>query len=525
MKIGRHTQTYLLGWLLIFLTSSAIRSQTVDSSPEDWQWQDSHGEIHRPWSDSQTQAIVAIFVTTDCPIANAYQPEIRRLAERFGPRGIRFYLFYPGLQVDDPAINDHRKEYQIDLPSIGDPNHKWVKQFEAAVTPQAIVFRRGESKPAYTGRIDDRFADYGKRRAQPTSQELSNALESIEAGAEVLVPVTEAIGCQIESPSSWATLVQPISIANQETNRQSSDKYIPAQPNGREAEQLELSFVDKKRDREIPLRVYLPKDNAAAPVILFSHGLGGNRNGSKFLGNHWAQQGYLAVFMQHPGSDETVWRDAPLRERMAAMKQAANGKNLLLRIADVPVVIDQLTTWNRQSDHPMAGRLDLDRLGMAGHSFGAVTTQAVSGQTAIGRALGTDPRIKAALILSPSSPRAGKPAAAFGTVKLPWMLMTGTDDLSPIGDIDMESRLAVYPALPTGHKYELVLDGAQHSVFNDRELLPRSQPNKPAHHKTIMQLSTAFWDAYLREQASAKQWLQGEGPREIMDKNDRWQSK
>jgi hypothetical protein len=71
---------------------------------------------------------------------------------------------------------------------------------------------------------------------------------------------------------------------------------------------------------------------------------------------------------------------------------------------------------------------------MSGHSFGALTTQGVSGQQAFGGLVNfTDDRIKAAVAFSPSSPRAGKAERAFGKVEIPWMLMTGTKDLSPNG--------------------------------------------------------------------------------------------
>jgi predicted dienelactone hydrolase len=511
--------------------ANTLSGQTTQTSALTWRWQDQTGTWHQPWSDSQTIAVVGIFVTVDCPIANAFQPEIARIAESYRNRGVSLFLFYPELSSDDPRLVQHRRDFKINIPSIADPELEWVKRFDAAVTPQAVVFTRDSTEPAYSGRIDNRFANYGKRRPQPTERDLIQALDEIVAGQPVTTSRTEAIGCQIErsSPVAWTLPANPgdrsTAAGQPKAPNGQDDRYQPAEPTGKKAEQLELEFVDKKRDRKIPLRVYLPKQTEAAPVVLFSHGLGGNRNGSTFLGNHWAEQGYVTVVMQHPGSDESVWRDAPVRERMAAMSKAANGENLLLRIADVPAVIDQLTQWNKQQDHPLLGRLDLERLGMSGHSFGAVTTQAVSGQKAMGRPLGTDPRIKAALVLSPSSPRAGQPASAFGSVKLPWMLMTGTDDLSPIGDIDMESRLAVFPALPTGDKFELVLNGAQHSVFNDRDLMPRSQPNKPAHHKTILKLSTAFWDAYLRDDKSAKDWLQSDGPQSVMDKKDRWQIK
>ncbi len=90
------------------------------------------------------------------------------------------------------------------------------------------------------------------------------------------------------------------------------------------------------------------------------------------------------------------------------MRTAASGQNLLLRVKDVSAVLDQLQKWNAESQHPLAGRLDLGRVGMSGHSFGAVTTQAVSGQSLAARWITfTDPRIKAAI----ASARAVRAAA------------------------------------------------------------------------------------------------------------------
>ena len=186
------------------------------------------------------------------------------------------------------------------------------------------------------------------------------------------------------------------------------------------SEPLDITVKDEGRGREIPIRVYLPMQTTAQPVVLFSHGLGGSREGSSYLGKHWAARGYVAVFLQHPGSDTSVWRDKPKAERMAAMRQAAGLENFMLRVKDVPAVLDQLQRWNRAERHPLAGRLDLGRVGMSGHSFGAVTTQAVSGQSAVGGIVSfADPRIKAAVVMSPSSPRRGDPKQAFAAVKIP----------------------------------------------------------------------------------------------------------
>ena len=290
---------------------------------------------------------------------------------------------------------------------------------------------------------------------------------------------------------------------------------------------VDLTVVDAARHREIPIRVYLPSSTAPAATVLFSHGLGGSREGSVYLGVHWAGRGYAAVFLQHPGSDTSVWKDKPVRDRMAAMQDAAGVKNFMLRVRDVSVALDQLARWTNTDGHVLAGRLDLNRVGMSGHSFGAVTTQSVSGQrTAFGRLSFTDRRIRAAIAFSPSSPQGpGDPNQAFGLVAVPWMLMTGTKDSSPIGNADAASRLAVYPALPPGGKYELVLDGAEHSAFTDRALPGDTGERNPNHHRAILALSTAFWDAWLRDMPHAKTWLDGDGPRSVLDEKDRWQRK
>ena len=302
-------------------------------------------------------------------------------------------------------------------------------------------------------------------------------------------------------------------------------------------EHQDFTVKDEKRSREIPIRVYFPQkvivrdqnDRAPielpAPLILFSHGLGGARTNSPYLGEQWAARGYVAVFMQHIGSDESVWRDKPAVERMIDLKGAASVENFLLRVKDVPTVLDQLELWNKDEQHALFGRIDFKHVGMTGHSFGAVTTQAVSGQSFKLGGGYTDPRIKCAIMMSPSTPKLGDPRDAFVAVKIPWLLMTGTKDSSPIGNGDAKSRLLVYPALPPGGKYELVLNNAEHSAFSDRELPGDKEQRNPNHHRAVLALSTAFWDAYLKEDAAAKAWLDGEDVRGVLEKEDTWQKK
>ncbi|HSY42321.1 MAG TPA: hypothetical protein VK811_00315 [Candidatus Acidoferrum sp.] len=286
----------------------------------------------------------------------------------------------------------------------------------------------------------------------------------------------------------------------------------------------DLTMHDTSRNRDLPLRIYLPAQTTPEPVVLFSHGLGGTREGDAFLGEHWAERGYVAVFVQHPGSDDSVWRDVPPRDVMRAMRRAASPENFMLRVQDIPAVLNQLEIWNAEKTNFLSGRLDMSRIGMSGHSFGAVTTEAVSGQTfpPAGQQF-TDPRIKAAIAFSPSPPRVGSTEKAFGSVTIPWLLMTGTQDVAPIGGDDAASRLKVYPALHNAPKYEVVLFNAEHSAFTDRALPGDHEPRNPNHHRVMLALTTAFWDAYLRGDTAALAWLDGSGPRSVLEAQDQWQ--
>ena len=131
-----------------------------------------------------------------------------------------------------------------------------------------------------------------------------------------------------------------------------------------------LDWKDDRRDREVPVKVYAPKsDQGPFPVIVFSHGLGGTRDGYEYLGRHWASHGYVCVHLQHLGSDDAVWKGSkqPLADMRKAVREPAN---ILNRPLDVRFALDQLAKLNHD-DPAFKGRLDLEQVGMAGHSFGA----------------------------------------------------------------------------------------------------------------------------------------------------------
>ncbi|HBL45386.1 MAG TPA: dienelactone hydrolase, partial [Planctomycetaceae bacterium] len=140
----------------------------------------------------------------------------------------------------------------------------------------------------------------------------------------------------------------------------SAEPYNPLKATeGNPGKPIDITMRDKNRDRDIPLRIYLPAQKQAAPVILFSHGLGGTRKGCQYLGEHWSARGYVVVYMQHAGSDEDVWKGVALLERLKALKSATTLQNTVDRYQDVSAVLDQLALWNNDSTHPFHKKLDL----------------------------------------------------------------------------------------------------------------------------------------------------------------------
>ena len=294
-----------------------------------------------------------------------------------------------------------------------------------------------------------------------------------------------------------------------------------------EVEIVDKSFAYGPTDRVVPLRIYLPETGTLNPVILFSHGLGGSRQASPFLGKQWSERGYCVVFMQHAGSDIDVMKNAARFQRLKSLKNAINSESFKDRINDVRATIDQLEKLSLTRGQ-FCGRLDLDRLGMCGHSYGAITTQAVSGQSygLQGQAY-TDSRIKAAIALSPSMPSLGGTSKTFAMVKIPWLLMTGTDDNSPVNRrVDAKSRREVFKSLPSsGHSFEMVLNKGTHFIFGGRsDRLPATQESKQQQN-SIKAISTAFWDAYLMKSPAALSWLKSDKSKTVLDDQDTWSTK
>lgn len=274
---------------------------------------------------------------------------------------------------------------------------------------------------------------------------------------------------------------------------------------------------DQGRNREVPWLIRYPADlSAPAPVVIFSHGLGGSRTGAAYYGDFLASHGYVVVYVEHPGSNTEALRasytpgqgiDYAKLGRIAADPQVVLG-----RFRDIPYALDQLTAMNA-APGLFQGRLDMSRVGMSGHSFGAVTTQAMAGQRYPAGALG-EPRFKAFLAMSPSGARDGDNARAFGGFTRPMFFMTGTEDSVKVGGTNPDplDRQKPFAATPdTTPAIQMVFNGGDHMVFSGRSPLGGNRPHDDQFRAEISAAALAFWDAYLRDDADARTWLRGGG--------------
>jgi thiol-disulfide isomerase/thioredoxin len=140
---------------------------------------------------------VIVFILPDCPIANAFQPELNRLSEQFATAGVRFTLIHVDPSTTSDAALAHQKDFGIQSLVALDPKRKLVKALGATVTPEAFLFA-SDGSLAYRGRINDWYQVLGRRTRTPKNHDLREAITAVLQGKKVLQPKTEAIGCFIE---------------------------------------------------------------------------------------------------------------------------------------------------------------------------------------------------------------------------------------------------------------------------------------------------------------------------------------
>lgn len=244
----------------------------------------------------------------------------------------------------------------------------------------------------------------------------------------------------------------------------------PAQAEAQAFTAIDMDWQDAARQRAVPVRLYWPAHAATGqgkvPLVVFSHGLGGSRQGYSYLGRYWASQGYASLHVQHVGSDRQVWSGS-IFGLIGRLQDAAKESEAVNRVRDVRFALDQVLA------SPRGTQIDAERIVVAGHSYGATTSLLLAGARppSAPPAL-SDPRIKAAIIISaPPFYGHGEPAPILAGISIPTLHITATEDVITVPGYHSEAsdRLVVFEATGKGAaKLLAVFAGGSHSIFTDR---------------------------------------------------------
>lgn len=253
-----------------------------------------------------------------------------------------------------------------------------------------------------------------------------------------------------------------------------------------------FAWDDATRTRPVLAKLYLPAEaTGPVPLVVFSHGIGGSREGYSYLGKHWAANGYATLHLQHVGSDRNLWFGNPLA-LVSRLQNAARETEAMDRALDLRFALDQVLA----GEH--ARRIDAARIVAAGHSYGANTTLLVAGAQVAreGRTLDfRDPRIRAAVVIS-APPFYGESQLApiLGPVRIPTLHVTATaDEIRIPGYFSAASdRVDVYAATGGPAKTLAVFRDGSHSMFTDR-LGTGGEAENPRVKAATRELGLAFF--------------------------------
>ena len=145
---------------------------------------DAQGRTHQPTDWRDATAVVLFVIGGDCPVSGAYAPEMRRLADRYGPKGVLFFGVQPDPSVSGEAVARHADEHGLPFPVLLDPSHELTGELGVEGTPEAAVLD-ARRHVRYRGRIDERTAPGGTSPAAPGPRELEGAIVAAIEGCQI----------------------------------------------------------------------------------------------------------------------------------------------------------------------------------------------------------------------------------------------------------------------------------------------------------------------------------------------------
>jgi peroxiredoxin len=135
---------------------------------------------------------VLIFMAVQCPVSNAYNERMEKLAQDYKAKGINVIGINSNVGDSAEAVKAHAAEKNLTFVILKDAGNKIADRLGASVTPEAY-FIDASSKLLYRGRIDN-----SKNPEGVTSSELREALDATLAGKPITKTTANAFGCTIK---------------------------------------------------------------------------------------------------------------------------------------------------------------------------------------------------------------------------------------------------------------------------------------------------------------------------------------
>lgn len=184
--------------VLVFLVAGAALAGEVPAPPaigstiEEFTLPDVDGTERSLKSLAGKNGTVLIFIAVQCPVSNAYNERMAKLADDYKAKGIAVIGINANVAEDAAAVKAHAAEHKLSFPILKDPGNKIADRLGASVTPEAY-FLDANNKLLYHGRIDN-----ARNHAQIETSDLRNALDAALGGKPIEKTEAKAFGCTIK---------------------------------------------------------------------------------------------------------------------------------------------------------------------------------------------------------------------------------------------------------------------------------------------------------------------------------------
>jgi len=153
---------------------------------------DAGGTSHALGDLRGEKGTVIMWVSTRCPVSNAYNDRMQALSEKYTASGFHFVGINSNKAEDPAEIASHAEEHGFEFPILKDEKNVIADEYGASVTPEIYVLD-AKGVLVYHGRIDD-----SQEPASVSSKDLESALDAIVAGKPVPKSEAKAFGCSIK---------------------------------------------------------------------------------------------------------------------------------------------------------------------------------------------------------------------------------------------------------------------------------------------------------------------------------------